>query len=82
MVDKTFFYVGTYTEPILFGTGQILKGKAEGIYLVELDLHTGDLNLINIFKNIPNPSYLVVNKKNGHLYAVNELKEFQGKAYG
>lgn len=31
------FYVGTYTEPILFGTGEILRGKGEGIYILELD---------------------------------------------
>ena len=31
-MKKTFF-VGTYTEPILFGTGEVFKGKGEGIYL-------------------------------------------------
>ena len=82
MLDKTLFYVGTYSEPIKFGTGQVVAGKGEGIYLVELDLHTGDLKLIDIFKNIANPSYLVVNKKNGYLYAVNELKQFQEKPSG
>lgn len=82
MLDKTLFYVGTYTESILFGTGQVLEGKGEGIYLVELNLQTGDLKLIDLFKNIENPSYLVVNNKNGFLYTVNELKQFQGKASG
>ena len=25
-------YVGTYSEPIGFGTGQVLQGKGKGIY--------------------------------------------------
>jgi 6-phosphogluconolactonase len=75
-------YVGTYTHPIKFGTGQILDSKGQGIYLLDLDLQTGELGLKNIFKNIVNPSYLAVNRENSCLYAVNELKEFQGKVSG
>ena len=82
MAQKTLVYVGTYTGPIKFGTGQILDGKGEGIYLLELDLNTGTLNLIETFTDIVNPSYLVLNKHNSCLYAVNELKEFQGEASG
>jgi DNA-binding GntR family transcriptional regulator len=36
MPQKTLVYVGTYTGPIKFGTGQILEGKGKGIYLLEL----------------------------------------------
>lgn len=75
-------YVGTYTHPIKFGTGQILDSKGQGIYLLELDFQSGNLELKEIFKNIVNPSYLVINQENTCLYAVNELKEFQGKASG
>jgi 6-phosphogluconolactonase len=82
MPDKTLFYVGTYTELIKFGTGQLLQGKGEGIYLVELDFQTGDLKLIEIIKNTLNPSYFAINKKNIFLYAVNELKQFEGKPSG
>ena len=82
MLNKSRFYVGTYTEPIKFGTGQILIGKGEGIYLTELDLQTGALKTIGISKGIVNPSYFVINKQNGFLYAVNELKQFEGKASG
>ena len=82
MLHKTFVYVGTYTEPIKFGTGQIFEGKGEGIYLLELDLYTGVLNHLRTFADIKNPSYLAINKKNDYLYAVNELKEFQGKRSG
>ena len=75
-------YVGTYTHPIKFGTGQILDSKGQGIYLLELDIQTGKLELDKIYKNIVNPSYLVINQENSCLYAVNELKEFQGKISG
>lgn len=82
MPQKTLVYVGTYTGPIKFGTGQILEGKGKGIYLLELDLQIGELQLIETFTDIVNPSYLALNEKNCFLYAVNELKEFQGKPSG
>ena len=82
MPERMLVYVGTYTDPIKFGTGQIFEGKGKGIYLLELDFHTGDLEALEIFTNIVNPSYLAINKKGGFLYAVNELKEYLGKASG
>lgn len=27
---KEYFFVGTYTEPILFGTGEVFQGKGKG----------------------------------------------------
>jgi hypothetical protein len=30
MKTEMLVYVGTYTEPIRFGTGKILQGKGEG----------------------------------------------------
>lgn len=82
MSQELRVYVGTYTHPIKFGTGQILDSKGQGIYLLELDLQTGNLELKQILKNIVNPSYLAVNQDNTYLYAVNELKEFRGMASG
>ena len=82
MPERTLVYVGTYTDPIKFGTGQIFEGKGEGIYLLELDLSSGELRPVETFMNIVNPSYLAISKKGGFLYAVNELKEFQGKPSG
>jgi 6-phosphogluconolactonase len=82
MLENILVYIGTYTEPIKFGTGRILDSKGEGIYLLKLDFKTGELNLIEVFKKTINPSYLTINKKTGCLYTVNELKEFQGKPSG
>ena len=79
---RTLVYVGTYTEPIRFGTGKVLIGKGEGIYLLELDLYSGKLKHLKTFSKIINPSYLAINKKSRYLYAVNELKEYCGEASG
>lgn len=82
MSQKILVYVGTYTCPIRFGTGEILEGKGDGIYLLEFNLNTGKLRTIQTVTGVVNPSYLVLSKKNNCLYAVNELKEFQGEASG
>ena len=82
MPEKMRVYVGTYTHPIKFGTGQILQSKGEGIYLLELDPTSGKITYLQTFTDVVNPSYLVIAKNNRFLYAVNELKNFQGKPSG
>ena len=32
---KQLLCIGTYTEPILFGTGEIFQGKGKGVSLCE-----------------------------------------------
>ena len=70
------FYVGTYTEPILFGTGEVFPGKGKGVYTCQL---TGE-GKIETLACAParNPSYLCLNPQREKLYAVNELKELDG----
>lgn len=82
MGRKETVFVGTYTQPILFGTGQVLEGKGKGIYLYELDLDTGAMVQTDMAPDVLNPSYLVLSDDQRTLYAVNELKEFQGKKGG
>lgn len=82
MTQKTQVYVGTYTHPIKFGTGQILDSKGKGIYRLELDLESGNLEITGVSSGIINPSYLVIDQSKRFLYAVNELKEYEGKASG
>ncbi len=81
MKKKMYVYVGTYTAPIRFGTGQILNGKGEGVYVFEMNPDTGELNHLQTCEAI-NPSYLVMNSSRTNLYAVNELKEYEGKPQG
>ena len=81
MTDHLVF-IGTYTEPILFGTGAILQGKGEGIYIYQFDGTSGSLKLCSVAQSGPNPSYLAFDASRRHLYAVNELKTFDGAASG
>jgi 6-phosphogluconolactonase len=79
---REFVFVGTYTESIRFGTGNILNGKGEGIYILDFDASTGELKPYGVVKGIVNPSYLCLRKDNKFVYAVNELKQYEGKASG
>jgi 6-phosphogluconolactonase len=65
-------YVGTYTD----------NGRSEGIYVCRLDLSSGGLKKIDVAKGVANPSFLTVDPRTRFLYAVNEVKEFEGKASG
>jgi 6-phosphogluconolactonase len=75
-------YVGTYTEKILFGTGQVFEGQGEGIHIYELDPATGALSPHDTAREIKNPSYLTFHPSGRFLYAVNELKSYNGEATG
>src|SRR4029453_12653427 len=64
-------YVGTYTAP----------GKSEGIYIYRMDPDTGELKRFNSVKAV-NPSYLALDPRKRHLYAVNEVGDFGGQSSG
>lgn len=81
MKDQLVF-VGTYSEPILFGTGQTLQGKGEGIHIFRLDAGSGALVPTGVARGIRNPSYIVSHPSRRFLYCVNELKEYGGKPGG
>lgn len=65
-------YVGTYTS----------KSKSEGIYVCNFQIETGKIVLLSVAKDIPDPSFLTVDRKGKYLFAVNELLEFEGKPSG
>jgi 6-phosphogluconolactonase len=75
-------FVGTYTEPIRFGTGQILQGKGGGIHAFRFDRAAGALHPLTVAAGVRNPSYLAFHPSLPVLYAVNEFKEYQGAASG
>lgn len=82
MAEHDLVFAGTYTKPIKFGTGKILEGRGKGIYAFRWDSGLGILSLTCINEGIVNPSYLAIDRKSRFLYAVNELKEFEGMASG
>ena len=79
MKKSVRFAVGTYTEPILFGTGEVFEGKGEGLYLCEFDGGT-----INTLCCVPlvNPSFLCIDEARRRIYAVGEAKETLGQFGG
>jgi len=82
MVKETLVYIGTYTEPIRFGTGKILEGKGEGIYVYRMDQTSGAMQRVSTTTGIANPSYLAFDSTRRFLYAVNELKTYENKPTG
>ena len=64
-------YVGTYT-----------RGKSEGIYVYRLDPSSGALERAGRPARADNPAFLDIAPDRRHLYAVNELQEFEGKPGG
>ncbi len=82
VASPSLVFVGTYTEPIRFGTGQILQGGGRGIYCLRLDPASGELTQCGLTEGVRNPSYLAFDRERRFLYAVNELKEFAGEPGG
>ncbi len=82
MAKRLLLYVGTYTDPILFGTGQVFQGKGEGIYLFELGSGSGPARQVWRKKGVSNPSFLDLSPSGRFLYAVNELKDYEGEKTG
>ena len=82
MMASDLVYVGTYSEPILFGTGQVLQGRGKGIYAYRFDAAAGALTLAGVTEGVRNASYLAFDAKRQFLYCVNEFKEYQGMVSG
>jgi len=82
MVNEMLVYIGTYTEPIRFGTGKFLEGKGEGIYVYRMDQTSGAMEPVSKATGITNPSYLSFDSTRRFLYAVNELKTYENKPTG
>jgi 6-phosphogluconolactonase len=54
----------------------------KGFYLFDLNPKAGKFNLISSCEAGPNPSYFCVSKKNGLIYAANEVSNFKGSRGG
>lgn len=64
-------YVGTYTT-----------GESKGVYAYRYDAESGKLQSLGLAAATENPSFLAVDTKNEHLYAVNETGNYKGKSTG
>ncbi len=75
-------FIGTYTEPILFGTGKVLHGKGKGIYSYRMNTDTGSLEYLSLIPGVKNPSYLHVTPDKKTLFCVHEQKTPDKKSGG
>lgn len=72
-------YIGTYTaEP---GQRQP-RNHGEGIYLVDVDTVTGMLSNLRLMAKTPSPSWISLSPDGKHLYAGNEIGNFNGAKTG
>lgn len=60
-------FAGTYAE-----------GAKKGFFVFDLNREAGTYKLISENDAGPNPSYFCISKKNGFIYAANEVSEFKG----
>ncbi len=82
MAISNLVYAGTYSEPIRFGTGQLLEGKGKGIYSFRFDPQTATLAPHGLTEGVRNASYLCFDAGRKYLYCVNEMKEWNGQFGG
>jgi len=71
--DKLLAYAGSYSLPV---DG---SGNGEGIYLFEMDVHTGALTNRKLVAKTENPSWIEIHPSRKYLYTINEITTFQGK---
>ncbi len=82
MKNEQIVLIGTYTQPIRFGTGRILEGRGEGIYCYRFDPENGSFRFVSLAKGVVNPSFLTATRDLKYVYAVNELKKAEGQDSG
>jgi 6-phosphogluconolactonase len=71
--QRILAYVGTDTKPV----DGAANGK--GIYLFEMNSHTGELSLLKLAAETTSPSWLTLHPSGRYLYAINEVSDFDGR---
>lgn len=64
-------------DPIRLFVGTYIK-SGEGFFIFDLDREAGTFKLVSGNDAGPNPSYFCISKKNGIIYAANEVMKFDG----
>ena len=81
MSEHQTFFVGTYTEPITFGTGEVFESRGRGIYRGTFNPESGEAALLGVTE-VHKPSYLTFGPSRNVLYAVNETDTYRGITSG
>ena len=66
------------TAQVRLFAGAYTKGTDKGLFVFDLDAQKGTFKLVSSNDAGPNPSYFCISKKNGFIYAANEVMKFNG----
>ena len=66
------------TQPVKLIAGTFTEDGPKGLNIFDLNGEEGTFNLLSESDAGPNPSYFCFSKKNGLIYAANEVMEFKG----
>jgi 6-phosphogluconolactonase len=69
-------------QPVKFFAGTYAKPGEKGLYLFDLNIEDGTLELLSSADAGTNPSYFSISKKRGMIYAANEVSKFGDKRAG
>ncbi len=78
MKRNRLVFIGSYTQPIVLGTGELVSGSGDGVTVCRMD-EAGHLTRM-FATGKPNPTYLALSPDKKFLYTVNELKEYHEEA--
>lgn len=70
-------YIGTYTK-----NGPNASGRADGLYVCQLNQASGALSIIQTVSEVINPSFVALDPQQRFLYAVDEVLEIDGQPGG
>ncbi len=73
-MKKRLVFVGSYSQPIVLGSGELSPGSGDGVTVFSMDAQ-GRLDRL-FAAGKPNPTYLALSPDQKHLYTVNEIKEY------
>jgi 6-phosphogluconolactonase len=68
-----YMYIGTYTTA---------PRRGEGISIFRVDAEDGVLELVDVVRDVVNPSFLATDPMQRYLYAVNEIGNYEGQMSG
>lgn len=72
VILSTFFYLMTTAQDYYLYSGTYTNGNSEGIYIHKFSVPSGEATLVDVIKEIDNPSYLAISADGKFLYAVSE----------
>ena len=81
-MKNTLVFTGGYSLTTTLGTGEVVSGKGEGIYVFRLNNETGALTKLSVLRGEPNPTFLAIDRTKRYLYAANELKSYSSLETG